>query len=234
MTRFLGSSVPRAGTAEEPRNRGTRGTWLLLAILTACSTPHPTGQPFAPITATSSEQALRELTARSSELNGARGLVHIRMVTPQRTQSFNAQLQLDREAMALIAYTPLNTTALRMYADDNGVVFVNDLQHTAWRGSAAEFAAKYPLFGGVAPRDLAKLMIGLPATSANVSYDATNAGLARAREGDAVVTYDPPSFPPSRVTVTRGAERLEIEVNELVVSSEKVDRVAVPPDYAPQ
>jgi len=211
-----------------------RGVLLLFAFALACSTPHPVGQPFAPITASSPQQALRELTARSEQLDGARGLMHIRMITPQRMQSFNAQLQLDRDAMALIAYTPLNTTALRIYADAQGVVFVNDLQHTAWRGSAAEFAAKVPMFGGVAPRDLAKLMIGLPATSSNVSYETTNSGLARAREGDAVVTYDPPSFPPSRVTVTRGAERLEIEVNELVVSSEKVDRVAVPPDYAPQ
>jgi len=209
-----------------------RALLLLGLAVAACRTPHPAGAPFAPITAASSEQALRELNARGSELTGARSLMHIRIVTPQRTQSFNAQLQLDRDAMALIAYTPLNTTALRIYADGNGVVFVNDLEHESWRGDGVAFARKFPLFGGLPPRDLAKLMIGLPASAANVSYDATNGGLARAREGDVSLAYDPPSFPPSRVTVTRGTERLEIEINELVVSNEKVDRIDVPRDYA--
>lgn len=173
---------------------------------------------------------MRELSARNAELDGAREMMHVRITTPQRTQSFRAEMQLDRNAMLLIAYTPLNTAAMHLYADPSGVVFLNDLQRTAWRGSASEFAASFGAFGEIAPRDMAKLLIGLPASS-RLSYEATNSGLARASGGEVTISYDPPSFPPSRVTVTRGAGKLEVESTALVASSDRVTPVAVPADY---
>ena len=173
---------------------------------------------------------MRILEARAAELKGARSLMRIRATSGDRVQSFKAQLQIDPQAMLLVAYTPLNTTAIRLYADDNGVVFTNDLEHTAWQGSAAEFARNFGFFGDLAPRDAAKLLIGLPGSRA-ATYEATPSGLARATAGDVTITYAPPSFPPSRVTVARGAQTLEIENLGTVASSDRVEPLTVPGGY---
>jgi len=196
----------------------------------ACATRPPTGEPLTPVNAASADEALRILQARSAELKGARSLMRMRATSGGRVQSFKAQLQIDPHAMLLTAYTPLNTTAMRIYADDSGVVFTNDVEHTAWRGSAAEFARNFGVFGDLAPRDVAKLLIGLPA-SRNLTYETTPNGLARATAGDVTIAYVPPSFPPSHITVTRGAQTLEIESLGTVASPDRVEPLAVPRDY---
>lgn len=207
-----------------------RSSFFVLSLALACATRPPAGAPLAPITATSAEEALRILEGRAAELQGARSLMRIRATNGDRVQSFKAQLQIDAHAMLLSAYTPLNTTAMRVYADDNGVVFTNDLEQTAWRGSAAEFARNFGFFGELAPRDVAKLLIGLPGSRA-ATYEATPAGLARASAGDVTIAYAPPSFPPSRVTVVRGAQKLEIESLGTVASSDRVEPLTVPAGY---
>jgi len=196
----------------------------------ACATRPPSGEPLAPIVATTAAEAMRVLEARAAELKGARSLMRMRATSGERTQSFKAQLQIDPHAMLLTAYTPLNTTAMRVYADGGGVVFTNDLERTAWRGSAAEFARNFGFFGDLAPRDVARLLIGLPGSRA-ASYEATPTGLARASAGDVTIAYAPPSFPPSRITVVRGAQTLEIESLGTVASSDRVEPLSVPPDY---
>jgi len=203
---------------------------VALLFIAACATRPPSGEPLAPISASSADEAMRILEARAAELTGARSLMQMRARSGERVTSFKAQLQLDAHAMLLTAYTPLNTTAMRIYADDNGVVFTNDFEQTAWRGSAAEFARNFGFFGDLAPRDVAKLLLGLPGSRA-ATYEATPAGLARATAGDVTITYAPPSFPPSRVTVVRGAQSLEIESLGTVASSERVAPLVVPPDY---
>jgi hypothetical protein len=204
--------------------------FLVLSLAFACATRPPAGEPLAPVRAASAEEALRILDARAAELQGARSLMRIRATNGDRVQSFKAQLQIDAQAMLLTAYTPLNTTAIRLYADDNGVVFTNDLEQTAWRGSAAEFARNFGFFGELSPRDAAKLLLGFPVKNAAV-YDASQMGLARATAGDVTMDYKPPSFPPSRITVTRGAQKLEIESLGTVASSDRVEPLAVPAGY---
>jgi hypothetical protein len=199
-------------------------------LLTACATRWPSGEPLAPVSASSGDEALRILQARADELQGARSLMHMRAVNGERVVSFKAQLQIDPHAMLLTAYTPLNTMAMRVYADDGGVVFTNDLEQTAWRGSAAEFARNFGFFGELAPRDVAKLLIGLPGAK-SATYEATSTGLARASAGDVTIAYAPPSFPPSNITVTRGAQRLEIESLGTVASAERVEPLTVPAGY---
>jgi hypothetical protein len=202
----------------------------VLALLAACATRPPSGEPLAPVKAASADEALRILEARAAELQGARSLMRMHATSGERVQSFKAQLQIDPHAMLLTAYTPLNTTAMRVYADDSGVVFTNDLERTAWQGSAAEFARNFSFFGDLAPRDAALLLIGLPAPHAT-TYEATPAGLARATSGDVTITYAPPSFPPSRISVARGTRTLEIESLGTVASSDRVEPLRVPPGY---
>ena len=222
--------LSRIDGEESPRRRGFLAALGMTLLLAACSTRPPAGAPLAPVSASSADEALRILEARAAELQGARSLMHMRATSGERVQSFKAQLQLDPHAMLLTVYTPLNTTAMRVYADDSGVVFTNDLEQTAWRGSAAEFARNFGFFGELAPRDVAKLLIGLPGSRA-ATYEATPAGLARATAGDVTIAYAPPSFPPSRITVTRGAQTLEIESLGTVASSERVEPLAVPAGY---
>jgi hypothetical protein len=208
-----------------------RPRFLVIALLlAACSTRPPAGTPLASVNAASPVEALNILQARGDALEGARSLMRMRATSGERVQSFKAQLQIDPHAMLLTAYTPLNTTAMRIYADDSGVVFTNDLEETAWRGSAAEFARNFGFFGDLAPRDAAKLLLGFPIKNAAV-YDASQMGLARATAGDVTIVYSPPSFPPSRITVTRGAQTLEIENLGTVASSERVEPLAVPAGY---
>ena len=184
----------------------------------------------APVRASSGDEALRILQVRGDELQGARSLMRIRATNGERVQSFKAQLQIDPQAMLLTAYTPLNTTAIRLYADEGGVVFTNDLEQTAWRGSAAEFARNFGFFGDLAPRDAAKLLLGFPVKNAAVYYT-SQFGLGRATAGDVTIRYEPASFPPSRITVTRGAQTLEIENLGTVASSERVEPLVMPAGY---
>jgi len=209
------------------KRAGIAGALLLIA---ACATRPPSGEPLAPVNASSADEAMRILQSRAAELKGARSLMQMRARNGERVVSFKAQLQIDPHAMLLTAYTPLNTTAMRIYADDNGVVFTNDLEQTAWRGSAAEFARNFGFFGELAPRDVAKLLIGLPGSRA-ATYEATPTGLARASAGDVTIAYAPPSFPPARVTVVRGAQTLEIESLGTVATSDRVEPLTIPSDY---
>jgi hypothetical protein len=202
-----------------------------LLIVAACRTTRPAGEetPFAPIAAASSDEALRQLQNVAMSMPGARSLMRIRATNGDRTQSFRAQLQVSAGAMLLTAYTPIGTTAMRLFASGGQVTFINDVDSTWWKGSAPDFARAFGFFGDAPPASMALLMFGLPAAGASV--DATPNGLARAAIGDATLTYEPPSFPPKNVSVVRGAQRLDIEHLETAQSNARIDEPRPPADY---
>jgi hypothetical protein len=210
-----------------------RAVVLLIALLAACRTTRPAGEetPVAPLTSTSTSDAARQLTARRAQLTGERSLLRIRATNGDRSQSFRAQLQIDNSnRMLLTAYTPLGTTAVRLYADASEVTFINDLEGSWWHGSAAEFSRSFGFFGTTSPYSMALLIIGLPAEGP-MTYDYAAAGLSRANIGDVVVTYDPPSYPPKHVTIVRGGQKLEIEMLEAVTTTASVAKPAAPGGY---
>ena len=185
----------------------------------------------SPLTSTSPADAARQLTARRAQLTGERSLLRIRATNGDRSQSFRAQLQIDNSnRMMLTAYAPLGTTAIRLYADAYEVTFINDLEGTWWHGSAADFANSFGFFGTTSPYSMALLIAGLPAESP-ITYDYTAAGLSRANVGDVAVTFDPPSYPPKHVTIARGAQKLEIETIESVMTTASVAKPDVPNSY---
>jgi hypothetical protein len=209
-----------------------RASVLLIALLAACSTARPAGEetPVAPLTSASPADAARQLTARRAQLTGDRSLLRIRATNGDRSQSFRAQLQIDRaNRMLLTAYTPLGTTAIRLYADASEVTFINDLEGTWWHGTAADFAGSFGFFGRTSPYSMALLIAGLPVEGP--TYDYAAAGLSRATVGDVVVTYDPPSYPPKHITVARGAQKLEIETLESATTTASVAKPAAPNGY---
>ncbi|HEX3579826.1 MAG TPA: hypothetical protein VHY33_14780 [Thermoanaerobaculia bacterium] len=210
-----------------------RAIVLLVALLAACRTTRPAGEetPVAPLTSTSPADAARELAARREQLTGQRSLLRIRATSGDRSQSFRAQLQIDNgNRMLLTAYTPLGTTAIRLYADASEVTFINDLEGTWWHGSAAEFARSFGFFGAASPYSMALLIAGLPAEGP-ITYDYAAAGLSRANVGDVSVTYDPPSYPPTHVTIVRGAQKLEIETLESAMTTASVAKPSAPNGY---
>ncbi|MEA2344882.1 MAG: hypothetical protein QOF63_3051 [Thermoanaerobaculia bacterium] len=205
----------------------------LATILAGCRTTRPAGEetPVAPLTSNSPADAARQLAARRAQLTGERSLLRIRATNGDRSQSFRAQLQIDNSnRMLLTAYTPLGTTAIRLYADASEVTFINDLEGSWWHGTAADFSNSFGFFGTTSPYSMALLIAGLPAEGP-ITYDYDATGLSRANVGDVAVTYDPPSYPPKNVTIVRGAQKLQIETLESAMTTASVAKPEAPNGY---
>ena len=66
--------------------------------------------------------------------------MRVRATSGGKTQSFRALLEYSPGAMLLTAYTPLGTSAMRLYASGDRVLFLNDAENTTWSGTPEEFA----------------------------------------------------------------------------------------------
>ena len=176
-------------------------------LVTACRTGRPSGSPVAPLTASTPEEALEQLKARRSSIDGTRSLMRVRATTGGKTQSFRAQLAIhDAERMELIAYTPVGTTALTLKADGNSIVSDPEIAPSAFA---------FLRSAGLTPAQVAILLLGVPPRD-DLAYEVDVAGLKSASLGDLEVTFDPPAYPAQRVVVTRGEDRIEIEHLEVV------------------
>jgi len=207
--------------------------FLALAIfLASCRTTRPAGEetPVAPLTSASPTDAARQLAARRAQLTGERSLLRMRITNRGQTLSVRAQLQIDGSGrMLLTAYTPFGTNAIRLYAAGDEVTFINDFESTWWHGSASDFARSFGFFGSASPSAMALLIVGLPAEGVTIDY--APAGIAHASAGDAVISFDPPSYPPKNVTIVRGAQKLEIETLESVMTTASVAKPEASADY---
>ena len=204
---------------------------LIAAALIAaagCRTTRPANEePVAALTGPP-EQALVQ---KRDHFEGERAVIRIRTVNGTQTQSAHAQVQVARDgAMLLTVYAPvLNTSAARLYASNGHIVFLNDINKTAWEGSAADLTGTFA-FVGANPSALAFLILGLPPHEAtSIAYGPS--GLQSARLQDAVVAYDPPVFPPQRVVIVRGMQRIEIDHLDDYVSPAPIEPLKVPADY---
>lgn len=181
------------------------GRWRLAVVvccaLAACRSTRPSG----------TERPITALEPAATE----RSLMRIRATSGERTQSFRAQLHASPSAMLLTAYTPLGTSAFRLYASGDRVVFLNDLEDTTWAGTASEFASSFGFFGDETPVRMAQRILGRE----------------RSEPRGVNIAYEPDSFPPKRVTVTRGAQKLEIEHLESVYTDAAIEQPDVPRGY---
>ena len=190
----------------------------VVLLITGCRTAQP-GSPIEALRARTADEARHELEARTAAFTGSRSVMRVRVVTPQQTQSFRAQLIVpDKSKMEVVVYTPVGTTAGRLFADGDRIQFENHVNPTEARGTAEDLARPFGFYaGGLVPAEMAMLLLGLPPRP-ELQYVFTPAGLAAATVGDVSVVFDPPSFPPKRVVITRGENRLEIEHLEIVVT----------------
>ena len=62
-----------------------------------------------------------------------------------------------------------------------------------------------------------RVLLGMPPRR-ELSYEASTSGLAKAVVAEVTISFDPPQFPPRKVTVTRGADTLEIEHLETIAT----------------
>lgn len=194
----------------------TAATLLVVAVFLSCTTGRPTGNPIAPLTATSADEARQQLEARRDAFRGAKSLMRVRATTNGKTQSFRAQLVVhDARRMELIAYTPVGTTAAVIRAEGDRVSIDNRIEGTQTEGEVSKVFG----FLGTAmpPAEMAMLILGIPPRE-GLAYEFDAAGLRGARAGDVQATFEPPSFPAKSVVITRGSDRVEIEHLEVVSS----------------
>ena len=139
--------------------------------------------------------------------------MRVRATSGEKTQSFRALLEYSPGAMLLTAYTPLGTSAIRLYASGDRVLFLNDAENTTWSGTAGEFATSFGFFDAT-PVTMAELILGRRTSAPGVN-----------------ITYEPLSFPPKHVTITHGNQRLDIEHLESVYTTAAVAEPKVPRGY---
>jgi len=182
-------------------------------LLASCRTSLDDGEPIEPVAAPTAETALAQLRARLAALHEVRALMRVRITNGEETESFRAQVAVSGHHMELTGYTPIGTAAVQVVADGDRVAYNDSIHGTEWQGSAADLSKSIGFFvPEVEPAQMALLILGYPTVS---GVEATPTGLARAAVGDVVITYDPPMHPPQRVTVVRGAQRVDITISEM-------------------
>lgn len=180
---------------------------LAFIAVVACRTGRPTGSPVQPLSATTPEEAISRLREQRQNFRGMRSLMRVRATVNGKTQSFRAQLAVhDARRMELIAYTPVGTTALTMKADGDRITTDPEV---------APASFDFLRSAGLTPAETGMLLLGLPPRD-DVRVDAAATGLTHASAGGIDVTFAPPAFPAKHVIVIRGADRIEIEHEEVV------------------
>jgi hypothetical protein len=192
-----------------------RSVVVLAILVSACRTAAPTGQPIVPIRAASAEEAMRELVARRDNFRGVRSLMRVRAAVKSETRSFRSQLQVtDRASARLIVYTPIGTTAATVVGHGEQVTIEGPGRRVV--GNSSDLASSIGLFAGnLTFAELGMLILGLPPRD-DLIYETTETGLRRVVAGDLTATFEPPSYPPESVVLTRGADRVEIAHEEIV------------------
>lgn len=215
------------------------------ALLAGCSST-ATLDKLAASNAQESWQQLRRIDAATPVVESYSKL---RFEAPRR-QTVNARTAIDRQGrFRAELLTPLGTTAATLFADEQGVVFINDLQTTYWRGTHAELAAVSPSLAALVRLGSAsgRLLYGLPAAAAKAAdqcssdgsecmagafrHEVAPSGIRRATAGEVVFTFEPPAFPAERLTVEVGAQRLTVEHLELQTRDGAVRAPTILPNY---
>jgi hypothetical protein len=197
-----------------------RSAAVCLFLLAACRTTRPPGaEAIAPLSARSPAEAAQQLAQRRAEFRGERSLIRLKM--PQ--VSARGQLQIDSGGRMLITiYSPIGTTVARLYAEGDDVLFLNDFEGTVSRGKAKDFGA----LGGPTPF----LLVGLPPPGVeSIAYGP--AGIESVVLPSATIKFDPPVYPPRRVTIDQGSRHIEIEHLESFVDEATLQAPEIPADY---
>ena len=204
LPRVAGEKVPKA-------DEGVVALVFILAttllLASSCRSTRPSGSPVIPLTAVTVEDTAAQLRERRANFTGMKSLMEVRATANGKTQSFRAQLIVhDAQRMELIAYTPVGTTALNMKANGYRVETTPAVPPETFN---------FLNSAGLTPAETAMLILGIPPRE-DLSVTFSAGGIAEATAGGMTATFDPPAFPAKRVVITRGADRIEIEHQEVV------------------
>ncbi len=153
------------------------------------------------------------------QFRGERSLIRLKL----GQVSARGQLQIDSGGrMLMTIYSPIGTTVARLYAEGDDVIFLNDFEATVSRGKAADFGA----LGGPTPL----LLVGLPSPGLeSIMYGA--AGIESVNLAGATIKFDPPVYPPKRVTIDQGQRHIEIEHLQSFVDTATLQAPEIPSSY---
>jgi hypothetical protein len=197
-----------------------RMTCVALILLAACRTTRPPdAEAIPPLSASSPAEAARQLADRRAQFRGQRSFIRLKL----GRLSARGQLQIDSGGrMLMTMYSPVGTTVAQLYAEGDDVIFLNDFDGTVSRGKAADFGA----LGG----QTALLLVGLPPAGVeSITYGA--AGIENVNLAGATVRFDPPVYPPKRVTIDQGSRHVEIEHLESFVDTATLTPPEIPSSY---
>lgn len=210
------------------RRAAAASRWLLaiVAVIAGCATQRQ--EFFAPVLAPDAESAFRELTRIRVDFPGARSYARLKAVSGERRQSFNARIAIDRSGRARIdGLTPIGTAAMTLWSDGQQVVFMDHLNEIFWTGSTRQLSE--PL--RVMIERGAFLLAGLPVDDPSIIYQTKPTGLASAEVSGVRFTYTPPQFPPRRIVIEAGSDRLEVEHAEFTSGSEPLEPPPIEAGY---
>lgn len=181
---------------------------VFLLLVAACRTTAPA--PFPGLSSSTPEQAWAQLVQQRGSFGGARA--YARVTT--RDRSFRATMEINRDGSFQVhALSPIGTTVATIQARDREVTVEQGRERST--RSLDELGGLLGLpRGDWTARDLSLLLVGLPPND-TLEYDVTETGLRRVVHGAVEIRYDPPVFPPQRVTFQSGEERFELEYLEL-------------------
>src|SRR5262249_55531813 len=99
----------------------------VLLLVCACRSTAPSANE-TPLTSGQSLDSLHSIGA----------LMRVRVSNAQRTDSFRAQVIVEpaTQRVELVAYTPVGTSGMTIFADHDHVVFLNHIDRLAWEGDA--------------------------------------------------------------------------------------------------
>jgi hypothetical protein len=197
-----------------------RMTFVMLFLLAACRTTRPpNAEAIAPLTASSPAEAAQQLADRRAQFRGERSFIRLKL----GQVSARGQMQIDSGGrMLMTIYSPIGTTLARLYAEGDDVIFLNDFEGTVSRGKAADFGT----LGG----QTALLLVGLPPAGVDsIAYGA--AGIESVNLAGATIRFDPPVYPPKRVTIDQGHRHIEIEHIESFVDTATLAPPEIPSSY---
>lgn len=220
----------------------SRVVLLFVLSLTGCASTQSPARLDVP----TAEEAWKKLRSVSASAQVFESYSKLSFSLPAR-QSVNARTAVDREGRFFAELlTPLGTTAATMFADRDGVVFVNHLEQSYWRGSHQELAAVSPAVASLLRIGLESglLLYGVPSADSAVTrcgdscfeaagfrHEVAPEGLVSVSGSGVSFEYAPPAYPAQRAAVTIGSQAIVVENLDVQTRAGSVRRLSPPSGY---
>lgn len=201
--------------------------------------------------ATPGEQWQR-LQSRGDVAEGRRAYSRLQWEGEGRRIGFDATLVTDdRGHLLLEALTPVGTAAATLWSDGEDLVFLNHRNNSWWEGpldSIPDAAPLVPALRAIGVDAATNLLFGYPVTGeattcesglegvdchivGGVRHHVMSTGLLEASTPGARVSYESPSVPATRLSITAPSGTLSIMHRAIEESGDLVERPSAPSSW---